>query len=141
MTIDELRAKLDEKGVKYDKRWGIRKLEEALAAVPTYSEVQIKAIVDEVSGKNEKPIEVILENVTRDVDGIRTEAGIMIPEEVLAARRPTPWTYRLDRKSDSCAVYKFAENGYSVFVREYTRSVHGDGFAELAERFLSQYPH
>lgn len=31
-NLDELRAALDERGIKYDKRWGLSKLKEALDA-------------------------------------------------------------------------------------------------------------
>ena len=132
MTRDEIKAKLDEAGVEYNKRLGEKKLQTILDAHVQTVQNKIAAEVAE-----EKPIEEFMANMDRDGD-IKSKNGIIIPTEVIVHKKPTVWKFKTVCKTDSCEVFKHTGLKTERFVREYTRSIHGDNFCKLAKQFVDK---
>jgi len=135
--------KLDSLGIEYDKRWGIAKLEalipsEAVIEPPTYTEEEIQKIAESVSKVNEKPVEVVLAEMTvNDMGDVQTPSGVIVPGQVLANLRKSIWEYYFKESADACVVYKSHKN-YKEEIRTYSRSKHGDNYKALAQMFVDK---
>lgn len=149
MNKEELRAKLDELGVKYDKRWGEKKLEAALEASKTpvevveepkeeYTPEEVQNIADAIMEKEKPPAEVAFKNVGKTLDGRWTTNGIVIPGSALAGIRKVQWTYWADISLEEAQVGRTAPNGYEEDIRLYSKTRHGDNFVELAKQFVDK---
>lgn len=163
MSREELKAKLTELGIPFQPRLGEKKLMELLPKEyaesvqseskddegqkdaheegqeevrPQYSEAQIQDIVKDL-GKKSIP-EEMLAKTQRDDGEVRTESGIIIPREALAHLTKTKYEFVLQCTGEQCSVNKCDPNGKMTFVRRYERTVHGDGFRELAEQFVQK---
>ena len=156
MNKSELQAKLDEKGIKYDKRWKAEKLQELLEASPvapatspaapvadqetkkTYTEEELKNIADEVSGKNIPTTDEMLSMTQRPDGVVVSKHGIIIPPEVMAKIPKTQYRYFADHSSEKSGVYRVNPRGQTELVRVYSLSEHGEGFKELANGFVEK---
>lgn len=140
----QLYDKLDSVGVKYDKRWSVARLE---ALVPReepineelkYTEEEIQRIARSVSKADEKPIEVVLAEMTiNDLGDVRTPSGLIVPGKALVNLRKSIWEYYFKESADACVVYKRHKN-YTEEVRTYSRLRHGDNFKALAKMFTDK---
>lgn len=143
MTKDELKKALTEMGVKVDGRWSEERLRQEFDAIapkpdaPVYTESEIKRVADELSGKDARPIEEFKATLERNEDGkLQTKSGILIPDSMFAGKQRTSWAYSIKFLSGSCIVERMMYNGLKQFVREYSMTVHGDKYKELAEQFV-----
>lgn len=138
---------LTKAGVKVDGRWSEERLQkeiDALAPVAetapepiVYSEAEIKHVEEVLSGKNARPIEELKSTLERNEDGkLSTKSGILIPDSVFTGKSRTTWVYSIRKAHDMCVVERMMYNGVKEFVREYSRTVHGDRYASLAEQFI-----
>lgn len=164
MTKQELQEKLTEMGVEYSKRLGEKKLQELYDSIlanapsaevevegentvtestdktvehPQYTEEQIKRVEDELMGRSLPPIEETLKMTVRDYGEVTTEHGLIIPPEVLTHYAKTEWEYMGEVMADKVVVTRLTR-GRREFVREYTRSLHGERFADLAKQFIDK---
>ena len=139
MSKEELKAKLDEAGVKYDGRWGEKKLAELLPKEPEYTEEVIENIADAIVGKDKKPADVILSEITTRPDGERqTKSGIIVPTEATKTIRKTQWTYFGRESEGAITVFRKAQNGYQEEIRTYSLERHGDKYLELSAGFVDK---
>jgi len=161
MTKDEIKAKLTDLGIQFDGRLGKTKLQALLEermeededhgtilsegmeedediSPEGYSEEQIQNIADEVSGKNTPTAEEFLKDKQRVGGEYKTNAGIVIPNEIVAKMRKDNHTYFLDESSKKVAVMKQNPRGTVEFVREYSSAIHGDDFKKLAKGFVAK---
>lgn len=110
---------------------------ENVDTAPTYSEVEIAAIAENLSGVNDRPIEELKAKVQRnDAGQLETASGLLIPDSVFGARTKTGWAYRIRNIHNACVVERMMYNGLVEFVREFSLSIHGNGYAELAQQFV-----
>ena len=139
MTKQELQAKLDELNVKYDKRWGVKRLEALLPVEEErVSEEKIEKVVDEILKKDKLTLDEVLGETKRvDGDGAVTKSGILIPSEALMKIPRTPYEWRAECASDRCIVFK-KHNNRDFKVREYTKEAHGEDFAKLAQQIVDK---
>ena len=146
MNKAELQAKLDEAGVKYDKRWAEKKLQEAWDALdkafplvevspPAYTEEEIKNIEKVITG--DTLIEDTLKMTVRMDGEVTTLNGLIIPPEVLTHYQKANWYYYAEQTAEKCAILRTV-NGHTEFVREFSREVHKDGYKQLAAQFIAK---
>lgn len=110
---------------------------ENVDTAPTYSEKEIEAIAEDLSGKNIRPIEELKAKVQRnDAGQLETASGLLIPDSVFGARTKTGWSYRLRNIHNACVVERMMYTGLVEFVREFSLSIHGNGYAALAQQFV-----
>jgi hypothetical protein len=106
----ELQAQLDELGVTYDKRWGEKKLREALekASLGT-GEVVVQS-------------EAVEEPIERPVVQKQEESGIMEEKE-----------YHIVIDGESSIVYRKDKE-----IRTYSLEIHGENYSGLAKQFVDK---
>ena len=138
MSRDELKAKLDELGIKYDKRWGVKKLTDALPKEKERTEEELKNIHDSISGKDLPTVDEILAPTQRADGNAVTPAGIIIPKEVLVKLKRTKYQFVVHCTQESCSVSKVSPRGKKEFVRVYSERHHGKDFAKLAAQFANK---
>jgi len=109
------------------------------AVAPKYSEEEIQNIAKGIIRNSvPAPVEEILDK-TVPVDGGReTEAGIFVDARSLAKLTRTKWHFVLQLKEKAASVWKVTERGDKVFVREYSKEVHGGNWKELADCFVKK---
>jgi hypothetical protein len=132
MNKEEMQKSLDAQGIKYDKRWAEPKLKEFYDA----NELKIKTIIEEVSGKNDRPIENLTSTLDRTGKFPVTPGGIAIPWSVMKGFEKTKWTYSLKKLATKCVVQRMMYNGVCEDVREYSQNDHGERYLDLAEQFV-----
>ena len=137
--------KLDSLGITYDKRWKVSKLEALIPTEepsviepPTHTEDELQRIALSVSKADEKPIEVVLAEMTvNDLGDVRTPNGVIVPGKALVNLRKSIWEYYFKESADACVVYRMHKL-YKEEVRTYSRKRHGDNFKALAQTFINK---
>jgi len=153
MTKQEVMEKLDEAGVKYDKRFKLENLVKLLpetldkvkdlqakhkpATITTEQEEAIKA---SLLGEAKVSLEKSIATGARTDDGVLTKAGIIIPQTVLSSYQSLKWVYYADHYSDKSVVIKKPYPGSPKIeeVRTYSLEIHGENFKKLAEQFVDK---
>jgi hypothetical protein len=75
---------------------------------------------------------------TREGGEVATKSGIIVPGSVLASYKPTKWKYGIDKGHETARVFRTSPSGYNETVREYSKSIHGEGFLALASGFVTK---
>lgn len=153
MTKQEVMEKLDEAGVKYDKRLKVENLEKLLPTgldnekdlqsenkPDTLSEEVEKAITESIMQTSKVEFEKTLSQSERTDDGAETKSGIIIPQTALIAYRGIKWVYYADHYSDKSVVIRkqYPESPKYEEIRTYTLEIHGENFKKLAEQFVDK---
>lgn len=136
MNKEELWRELDEKGIEYDKRWKSERLIELLGK----EKEAIKA-VEELEDTFKKREEVA-DKVVRKDDGTATFGnGILeIPQDVLSNLKPTQWHYYVSNETEEyIEISKISKAERIERVRDYSLSIHGEKFKELAKQFIGKF--
>ena len=134
MTKDEIRSILEEKGIEFNKRWGVKRLEELLEQP---KEVEPEITEEEID-KIAKAITEDKLSMARNIMGERvTPSGILIPEEVIAKWDKTTWQWVHTCSNEACHVHK-VYRGRREYVRTYTPQDHGSDYHKLAEQITTK---
>ena len=103
------------------------------------TEEEVQNIADSIEHKDRITVEEMTEMTTKVRGDAVTDGGIIIPVEVLAKLPKTKFHFVVKYSQDSCEVIKIDPRGTESFVRTYERTIHGDGFKELAEQFVTKF--
>lgn len=136
-----MQAALEARGVKVDKRWAEKRLTEELAkleVIKPVTEEVAKNIASIVAGEGRRPLEEMTMKLDRTGQNPVTPGGLIIPWSALTAMKPTDWHYYLVESVDLCAVKRVMYNGHEEFVREYSRTIHGEDFLKLGRGFVEK---
>jgi hypothetical protein len=137
----DLQAQLDARGVKYDKRWGEAKLKLALeGAIIERVKPEDKPSVPELTPEAEERSQLINEEAEKTVQAIRENAKI-VKEQY--AMKKLEQDGRIVKESGKIFVKREVSDGVEIyekvsnkFIRVYTKSIHGEGYKELADKFI-----
>lgn len=105
---------------------------------PQYTEEQLKSIGEGVSGASVPTVEETLKMTTRVNGDAVTQSGIIIPSAVLARMSSDQFTFVVEYTQSEAVVSKFNKAGRKLFVRTYTREVHGEAWKKMAEQFVQK---
>lgn len=105
---------------------------------PQYTEEQLKHIEASVSGVNTPTVEETLSMTTRVNGDAVTDSGIVVPAVVLARMSSDQFTFVIEYTQSEAIVSKVNKAGRKLFVRTYSRDVHGEAWKQLAERFAAK---
>ncbi len=111
-------SQLEERGIKFDKRWGVARLEAALE------------VVEEVVEAIEEPRPIL------------SNEGSIVDKKPIVPAKDQAWAYIHDCDGDICSVFRRRCRGGIVYtegsehIRDYSLEAHGDGHCALAEGFV-----